>query len=126
MVLGKTLESSLDCKEIKAVNPKGNHYWIFIARTDAKAEAPIFWPPDMKSPLIGTDPAGKDEGKDRGQGQRMRWLDDLMDSVDMNLSKFWEIVKDGEAWNAAAQEVATCWTQLSDWTTTTIYTLKSL
>ena len=51
----------------------------------------------MKSPLIGTDPAGKDEGKDRGQGQRMRWLDDLMDSVDMNLSKFWEIVKDGEA-----------------------------
>ena len=71
----------------------------------------------MKSPLIGTDPAGKDEGKDRGQGPRGGGGGGGMDSVDMNLSKFWEIVKDGEAWNAAAQEVATCWTQLSEWTT---------
>ena len=63
VVLEKTLESSLDCKEIKAVNPKGNQSWIFIGRTDAEAEAeaPILWPPDVKNWLLGKDPdAGKD------------------------------------------------------------------
>ena len=61
MVLEKTLESSLDCKEIKPVNPKGNQPSIFIGRTDAEAEAPILWPPHMKSQLIGKDPdAGRD------------------------------------------------------------------
>ena len=85
VVLKKTLESSLDCKEIKAVNPKGNHYWIFIARTDAKAEAPIFWPLDVKSWLIEKDPRlEKIEGrKCRGQ-QRMRWLNGISDSMDMS------------------------------------------
>ena len=61
VVLEKILESPLDCKEIKPLNPKGNQPWIFIERTDAEAEAPIFWPPDVKSQLIGKDPdAGKD------------------------------------------------------------------
>ena len=55
-MLEKTLESPLDCKEIKSVNPKINQPWIFIGRTDAKAEAPILWPPDAKSQLIGKDP----------------------------------------------------------------------
>ena len=60
-MLEKTLESHLDCKEIKPVNPKGNQPWIFIWKTDAEAEAPILWPPDMKRQLIGKDPdAGKD------------------------------------------------------------------
>ena len=60
-MLGKTLESPLDCKEFQPVNPKGNQPWIFIGRTDAEAEAPILWPPDVKSQLIGKDPdAGED------------------------------------------------------------------
>ena len=60
-MLEKTLESPLDCKEMKPANPKGNHPWIFIVRTDAEAEAQILWPPDAKSRLIGKDPdAGKD------------------------------------------------------------------
>ena len=59
-VLEKTLESSLDFKEIKPVNPKGNQSWIFIGRTDADAEAPVFWPPDAKNWLTGKDPDGKD------------------------------------------------------------------
>ena len=72
VVLEKTLETPLDCKEIKLVNPKGNQFWIFIGRTDAEAEASIPWPPDAKSQFIGKDPdAGKDlsaggEGDDRG------------------------------------------------------------
>ena len=67
VVLEKTLESALDSKEIKAVNPKGNQPWIFIGRTDAEAEAPILWPPDVKNWLIGKDP---DAGKDWGQEEK--------------------------------------------------------
>ena len=75
VVLEKTLESSLDCK-IKPVNPKGNQPWIFTGRTDSKAEAPIFWPPDAKSLLIGKDPdAGKDWGQEKGakEDEMMGW-----------------------------------------------------
>ena len=73
MVLEKTLESPLDCKEVQSVNPKGNQFWIFIGRTEAKAEAPIFWPPDVKSQLNGKDSdAGKDWGRRRRGQQRMR------------------------------------------------------
>ena len=65
VVLEKTLESPLDCKEIQPVNPKGNQSWIFIRRIDAEAEAPIIWPPDAKNWLIGKDPsAGKDWGQE--------------------------------------------------------------
>ena len=83
VVLEKTLERPLDCKQIKPVNPKGNQPWIFIGRTDAEAEAPILLPLDEKSRLIGKDPdAGKDWGMRRGQ-QKMRWLDGIIDSMDI-------------------------------------------
>ena len=98
VVLEKTLESPLDSKEIKPVHSKGSQSWIFIGRTDAEAEAPIAWPPDVKSWLIGKDPdAGKTEGRRRRGQQRMRWLDGITDLMDMNLSKLWGIVKNREA-----------------------------
>ena len=90
LLLKKTLEGQVDCKEIKPVNPKGNQPWILTGRTDAEAEAPILWAPDVKSQLIGKDPdAGKDWGQEKRKWQRMRRLDDIIDSIDMNLSKLW-------------------------------------
>ena len=81
----------MDCKEIKPVHPKENQPLIFIGRTDAKAEAPILWPCNVKNQLIGKDP---DAGKDRRQKEKRVTEDNIIISVDMNLSNLWEVVKD--------------------------------
>ena len=102
----KTLESPLDRKKIKPVNPKRKSTQ-FIRRTDAEGEAPILWPLDVKSQLTGKDLLGKIEGRRGRERQRMRWLGDIIDSVNMSLSRLPEIVKDREAWCAAVHWVQT-------------------
>ena len=116
VVLEKTLESPLDCKEIQPVHPK-DQSWVFIGRTDVEAETPILWPPDAKSWLICKDPdAGKIEGRRRRGRQRIRWLDGITDSMDMGLGGLRQLVIDREAWRAVIHGVAKSRTQLSDWT----------
>ena len=103
-------------KNIKPVNPKGSQPWILTGKTDVENEALILWPPDTNSQLIGKD---LDVGKTRTAGHRMRQLDRITDSVDMNLGKLWEIVRDREAWHAAVHGLTKSQTWLRDWTTTT-------
>ena len=97
MVLEKTLEITLNSKEIKPVNPEGSQSWIFVGRSDAEDEAAILWSPDVKSWLIGKEPdAGKDLRQRRREWQRRRWLNAITDSVDMSLSKLQEMWRTGK------------------------------
>ena len=117
VVLEKTLESPLDCKEIRLFHPKGYRSWIFIGRTDTEAETPILWPPDLKNWFIGKSlMLGNIEGRRRRWQQRMRQLYGMTKSMDMSLSKLWELLIDRETWRAVVHEVTKSRTWLSNWT----------
>ena len=117
VVLKKTLESPLDCKEIQPVHPKGNTSWIFIGRTDAEAETPIFGHLLQRTDSFEkTLLLGKIEGGRRRGQQRKRWLDGITDSMGMSLIKLRELVMDRKAWHVTVHGVTKRQTQLSDWT----------
>ena len=115
--LEKTLESSLDSKEIKSVHPKGNQSWIFIGRTDDETETLIVWPPDTKKWVIWKDPDSeknwRPEEKGMTEEELVEWHHQLND---MSLSKLQELVMDRKAWHGAVHGVTKSRTWLSNWT----------
>ena len=116
VMLEKTLDSPLDCREIQPVHPKGDQSWVFLGRTDVEAEAPILWPSDAKNWLIWKNP---DAGKDwwwEEKGMTEDEMDGITNSMEMSLNRLQELVMDRESWRAVVHGVVKSQTRLSNWT----------